>query len=111
MPEEGVQLQAKSHILSTPEIIRLARLFAGEGVNKIRLTGGEPLVRKDIVELCGVLGWGAMAQSFACVSVSPYASYSRGGPFFFAGMGVNKVRLTGGVPLVRKDIVELCGVC
>jgi cyclic pyranopterin phosphate synthase len=53
MPEEGVELQPKGHLLTTPEILRLARVFAAEGVDKVRLTGGEPLVRKDIVDLCG----------------------------------------------------------
>lgn len=32
--------------------MRLARIFVAAGVNKIRLTGGEPLVRKDIIEIC-----------------------------------------------------------
>ena len=53
MPEEGVELTPNTELLNTEEIITLARLFVKEGVNKIRLTGGEPLVRKDIVELCG----------------------------------------------------------
>lgn len=53
MPEEGVELTPNAELLNTEEIITLARLFVKEGVKKIRLTGGEPLVRKDIVELCG----------------------------------------------------------
>ncbi|KAG0043355.1 Molybdenum cofactor synthesis protein 1 [Gryganskiella cystojenkinii] len=56
MPAEGVELSPKDDILTTPEIIRLARLFVGEGVTKIRLTGGEPTVRKDINELVAQLG-------------------------------------------------------
>ena len=55
MPEEGVDLTPKAQTLTTGEIIRLARLFAKEGVTKIRLTGGEPLVRKDVVELVRAL--------------------------------------------------------
>ena len=55
MPEEGVDLTPKAQTLATGEIIRLARLFAKEGVTKIRLTGGEPLVRKDVVELVRAL--------------------------------------------------------
>jgi len=51
MPEEGVPLQPNDKLLTTSEIIRLAKIFVEEGVNKIRLTGGEPTVRKDIVEL------------------------------------------------------------
>ncbi|KAF9360721.1 Molybdenum cofactor synthesis protein 1 [Mortierella sp. NVP85] len=56
MPAEGVELSPNEDILTTPEIIRLARLFVKEGVTKIRLTGGEPTVRKDIVELVEQLG-------------------------------------------------------
>ena len=42
-------------ILSFEEIARLARVFAGLGVNKIRLTGGEPLVRRHLYRLVGML--------------------------------------------------------
>lgn len=51
MPEGGVDLKPKDHILTYEEIIRLAQLFAAKGVTKIRLTGGEPLIRKEIEEL------------------------------------------------------------
>ena len=51
MPIEGVPLTPKPNLLTTEEILRLARVFASHGVDKIRLTGGEPLVRKDIVSL------------------------------------------------------------
>lgn len=52
MPAEGVDLQPDEKLLTTEEIIRIADLFVSQGVDKIRLTGGEPLVRKDIVPLC-----------------------------------------------------------
>lgn len=52
MPEDGVPLQPLDRMLSTEEMYRLARLFVNEGVDKIRLTGGEPLVRSDIVRIC-----------------------------------------------------------
>src|SRR6187431_358295 len=42
-------------ILSFEEIARLARVFAGLGVNKIRLTGGEPLVRRNLDRLVALL--------------------------------------------------------
>ncbi|EMP24506.1 Molybdenum cofactor biosynthesis protein 1, partial [Chelonia mydas] len=53
MPEEGVQLTPKSELLTTQEIITIARLFVKEGVDKIRLTGGEPLIRPDVVDIVG----------------------------------------------------------
>jgi molybdenum cofactor biosynthesis protein A len=48
MPKEGVQLSPKSHLMTYEEIYEIAKTFVKHGVTKIRLTGGEPLVRKDI---------------------------------------------------------------
>jgi cyclic pyranopterin phosphate synthase len=56
MPEEGVDLTPTSQLLTTEEIIKLSTLFVEEGVDKIRLTGGEPTVRKDLVEIVSALG-------------------------------------------------------
>ena len=48
MPEEGVALSPKSHLMTYEEIYKIAKTFSDHGVTKIRLTGGEPLIRKDI---------------------------------------------------------------
>lgn len=48
MPEEGLDWFPKEQILSFEEIERLVKIFASLGIKKIRLTGGEPLVRKDL---------------------------------------------------------------
>lgn len=48
MPEEGVKLSPKSHLMTYEEIYEIAKTFVDNGVTKIRLTGGEPLIRKDI---------------------------------------------------------------
>lgn len=55
MPAEGVKLTKNEGILQTDEIVRLADIFVRKGVRKIRLTGGEPTVRKDIVDIVGKL--------------------------------------------------------
>lgn len=55
MPAEGVQLTAQPNLLKTDEVIRLAELFVKEGVTKIRLTGGEPTIRKDLVDIIASL--------------------------------------------------------
>lgn len=47
MPADGVGLSPKSHIMTYEEIYTIAKEFVQHGVTKIRLTGGEPLVRKD----------------------------------------------------------------
>jgi len=46
MPEEEYEFSAASKLMQVDEIFALAKIFVAEGVNKIRLTGGEPLVRK-----------------------------------------------------------------
>jgi len=48
MPEEGMQWMARSELLTFEELARLSRIFASLGVQHIRLTGGEPLMRKDL---------------------------------------------------------------
>ena len=47
MPLEGVQLSPAKHLMNANEIYSIAKIFVNLGVTKIRLTGGEPLVRKD----------------------------------------------------------------
>lgn len=51
MPEDGVDMVPHEEILTYEEILRLAKVFAGLGFRKIKLTGGEPLVRKEAVKL------------------------------------------------------------
>ncbi|XP_072555519.1 molybdenum cofactor biosynthesis protein 1 isoform X2 [Paramormyrops kingsleyae] len=55
MPEEGVTLTPRAQLLTTQEVLKLARLFVYEGVEKIRLTGGEPLIRPDILDVIAEL--------------------------------------------------------
>jgi GTP 3',8-cyclase len=59
MPKEifgrDFQFLPAADLLSYEEITRLARIFIGHGVEKIRLTGGEPLVRRDLPRLVGQL--------------------------------------------------------
>jgi len=50
MPPEGVPLLEHSEILSYEELLRVIRILGQYGVNKIRITGGEPLIRKGIVD-------------------------------------------------------------
>ena len=55
MPSEGVQFRPHGAILAFEEIERLVRTAAGLGIGKVRLTGGEPLVRKGICRLVEML--------------------------------------------------------
>jgi len=56
MPEEEYDFTPASRLMQTDEIIKLAEIFVAHGVKKIRLTGGEPLVRKDAAEIITALG-------------------------------------------------------
>lgn len=51
MPEEGIKYLPKKALLSFEEIERLVSILAGLGITKIRLTGGEPFVRTDLMKL------------------------------------------------------------
>ncbi|QCR19057.1 GTP 3',8-cyclase MoaA [Agrococcus sp. SGAir0287] len=51
MPEQGMEWLARSSILTLDEIERVARVAAASGITTLRLTGGEPLLRPDIVEV------------------------------------------------------------
>ncbi|MDB4005135.1 GTP 3',8-cyclase MoaA [Flavobacteriaceae bacterium] len=51
MPAEGVPLSPSPELMTANEIYEIAKIFVANGVNKIRLTGGEPLVRKDFTEI------------------------------------------------------------
>lgn len=55
MPEEGIPLISHNEILSYEEILRIVNVFAKQGISKVRITGGEPLVRKGIVEFISSL--------------------------------------------------------
>jgi cyclic pyranopterin phosphate synthase len=56
MPEEGVPQSPPPDLLTTPEIFLLSSVFVSQGVTKIRLTGGEPTVRRDILPLMHQIG-------------------------------------------------------
>lgn len=55
MPEEGVRLMSHSDILSFEEIAEVVRVAVDNGIDKIRITGGEPLVRNEIVKLIAMI--------------------------------------------------------
>ena len=55
MPAEGVHCVSHSDILTYDEITRICRIAATIGISRIKLTGGEPLVRRGLPELLGML--------------------------------------------------------
>jgi cyclic pyranopterin phosphate synthase len=55
MPAEGIALSPRDHLLSFEEITRVAKVASTLGLKKVRLTGGEPTVRRDLPQLVGLL--------------------------------------------------------
>ncbi|MBI5837479.1 MAG: GTP 3',8-cyclase MoaA [Candidatus Eisenbacteria bacterium] len=51
MPPEGIELLPRAHFLTNAEIARLVGILCGLGIAKVRLTGGEPLLRRDLEDL------------------------------------------------------------
>lgn len=51
MPIDGVQLSPAEKLLQTDEIVRMAKIFDAQGATKLRLTGGEPTIRSDLLEI------------------------------------------------------------
>ena len=66
MPEEDYEFTPASRLMQTVEIIEIAKIFVAQGVNKIRLTGGEPLVRKDAAAI--ITGLGALGVNLTMTS-------------------------------------------
>ena len=55
MPEKGISFIKKENLLSYEEIVRIMHILAQQGVNKIRITGGEPFLRKEVTGLLKTL--------------------------------------------------------
>lgn len=134
MPEGGVHLLNKEEILSIEEIVEVIETGAELGIQKIRLTGGEPLVRKGIVELVEKIGQiqgiteitmttngillpkyahdlkkaGLNRVNISLDSVSPeqYGKITRGGDFEDVVAGIRAATKAGLTP-VKINVVKL----
>ena len=76
MPAEGVPLSPSPALMTADEIYEIAQVFVANGVDKIRLTGGEPLVRKDfttIIEKLSTLDV-SIAMTTNAVNIDRYIS-------------------------------------
>jgi cyclic pyranopterin phosphate synthase len=56
MPEDGVEMLDHKEILNFDEIVEVTKAAVRKGVEKVRITGGEPLIRKGIVDLVKMIG-------------------------------------------------------
>jgi cyclic pyranopterin phosphate synthase len=87
MPEEGVAFPDASQLLTAEEILRVVRVAAGLGVTKLRYTGGEPLVRKDLVAI--------IASTHAIAGVESIHMTTNGVLFADAADALRTAGLTG----------------
>jgi cyclic pyranopterin phosphate synthase len=81
MPHDGIEWKKKEQLLSYEEILRISRVFAQMGVDKIRLTGGEPMVRKNlevlIEQLALIDGIKTLAMTTNATLLKPIAKHLR----------------------------------
>lgn len=68
MPEDGVKPFSVGELLTKEELLRVCRCMVNMGISRIRITGGEPLVREDIVKLTGRLRQLADIEELAMTS-------------------------------------------
>lgn len=85
MPEEGMAWMEHGEILSYEEISRIVRILSDFGVSRVRLTGGEPLMRKDlpslVSQLTAIRGLGEIA-----LTTNGYFLAAQAGPLARAGL-------------------------
>ena len=85
MPAEGIPLIPRERILSSEEIVQITRIAVSMGITKVRITGGEPLVRRRIVNLVGMItkidGIDDFGMTSNAIALSHFAK-----PLFDAGL-------------------------
>ena len=134
MPEEGIRLLDHKDILSFEEIVNVVRTAVEFGITKVRITGGEPLVRKGITELIrmiskivgindfGLTTNGILLEQFASdlanaglhrVNISldtmnpeKFSQITRGGDITMVFRGIDAVRQAGLAPIKINCVVK-----
>jgi len=136
MPKEGFSLIGHDDILRYEEILRIIRVATGQGITKVRITGGEPLVRRGVAEFIaslrtipalndislttnGILLEAHAEQLFAAgirrinisldsLNADKYSRITRGGDIHAVLRGIRKVREIGFDP-IKINIVTIKG--
>src|ERR1700733_10424464 len=97
MPEEGSPVLPKDELLSAEEFVRIVRIAVEAGIRKVRLTGGEPLVRKDLVEI--VRGIAALGVDDLSLTTNGYLLEGLAPALALAGL----TRINVSVDTLRPD--------
>lgn len=105
MPKEGVSRLGHNDILRYEEILRIVRIAVGKGITKVRITGGEPLVRSGVVEflsaLRGVEGLQDITLTTNGILLEQFAE-----PLYDAGITRINISLDSLVPEKYRDITR-----
>ena len=108
MPEEGLEWLPKSEILSYEEITEIVRQLAGQGIRRLRLTGGEPTIRPDletlIRQLSGVCGIEDIALSTNGVKLVAKSQEYRAAGLDRVNMSADSLRPDRIAAIARRDL-------
>jgi len=107
MPHEGIAWKKKDQLLTFEEIIRISRVFARMGVDKIRLTGGEPLVRRDlevlIEQLALIDGVKTLAMTTNATLLKPLARHLKSIGLTALNISLDTLREERFAEITRRD--------
>lgn len=101
MPEEGLSWLRKEQLLSYEEIVEVIATMAPLGLRRVRITGGEPLVRRDLPELVGLI---AAVPGIEDLSLSTNAVLLEEHAEALRGAGVNRVNIS--LDSLRPDRID-----
>ncbi len=102
MPENGIKLINHKDILSYEEIVKIVTAFAKRGIKRIRITGGEPLVRSSIEQLVGMLG---TIDGIENISITTNGSLLKEKAFSLKANGLTSVTVS--LDTLDKDKFEI----
>src|SRR5574342_110049 len=109
MPPEGIPLKPMEEILTYGELLRVARVAVSLGIRKVRITGGEPLVRRGVIDFIRVLS-GLPGISDLSLTTNGVALADLAGSLAAAGLrrvniSLDTVRRDRYVEVTRRDFL------
>ncbi|MGB0432315.1 MAG: GTP 3',8-cyclase MoaA, partial [Bacteroidia bacterium] len=91
MPENGIKYVLRKDLLSFEEMYRLVKMLSHHGVNKLRITGGEPFVRKGIMEFLQEV---SEIKGIDEINVTTNGTFTKNKVKELAKMGINSINLS-----------------
>ncbi len=109
MPAEGIPLKPVEEILTYAELLRVARVAASLGIRKVRITGGEPLVRRGVVdfvrELSAVPGIGELCMTTNGIALSELARPLAAAGLRRVNISLDTLRRDRYAEVTRRDLL------